>query len=167
MPKLGPTKTAPRWINTRLEYDPAGKLIRIEGFWDARPILEAGGAAVIEHTDWAFYSDGTEAGSVIIGTKNTNPAKGDIPNDTVIFYRAGVEETAGNAAMNFTCQLQYNRNSAGFVDVNATSTHVQSVATANIADGADTTQRMTAFTYDGSNEGFDEVDGLAGGGTAD
>jgi hypothetical protein len=124
----------------------------------------AGGDPVLEVTEWAFYADGTEGGSVIIGSAKDNPT---LAVDTIYFVRFGLEETAGNSAMNQTAQLQYNYESGGWVNVDGSSAVVQSVATGNIADGADTTQRITSFSFDGSNEGFDEVDGVAGGNMAD
>jgi len=97
------------WINTRLEYDAEGRLTRREGYWHEGPVLSAGGVPTLEHTDWAFYNDGTEAGSTIIGTKNVNPAKGDLANDTIYLYRAGVHETAGNSAKNVSLNLSTTR----------------------------------------------------------
>ena len=112
-----------------------------------------------EHTDWAFYNDGTESGSVIIGSKNTNPT---LNVDTIYLYRAGVHETAGNVEDAPPFQIQYNLNAAGWNNVDGVSSVVQIVATSNIADGDDTTQRMTSFTHVSNNDGFDEVDGICG-----
>ena len=160
-------KPTSRWINTRgvLEWD-GDKYVEIEsdGYWYDGPLALATTPPTMEVTDWAFYNDGTEAGSVIIGTKNTNPT---LDVDTIYLARFGLEETSGNNSKNTQPQLQYNHEGGGWNNVNATSSVVQSIATANIADGDDTTQRMTAFTYDSANEGFDEVDGIAGGGTTD
>lgn len=170
MTKPKQTKTnGRRWINTLLAYDFTGKLVEVQGFWYDGPVLEAGGPPFLEQIDWAFYDDGTEAGSTLVSghTKNNNPVKGALLVDTIYLYRAGVLESSGNGTMNFTCQLQYNKNTTGWNDVNGSSANIQSVATGNIADGDDTTQRMTSFSHDSTNEGFDEVDGLAGGNSAD
>jgi hypothetical protein len=119
----------------------------------------------MEVEDWAFYLDGTEAGSVIVDQKNVNQT---LDVDKIYFVRFGLQETAGESSKNTAPQLQYNYESAGFVNVDATSAVVQSIASeAAINDGDDTTQRITAFTFDGTNQGFDEVDGVAGGGDAD
>jgi hypothetical protein len=157
-----------RWISTSLEYDFDGALVSREGYWHEGDVVQAGGAAT-RGGSWAFYADGSEAGSVINGTKNVNPTKGDLVNGTVYLFRHGVEEDGGGSWMNAAPQLQYNKNSGGFVDVNASSSNIQSAASGTISDGADTTQRITSgeFTLDSTNEGFDGVDGTAGGATAD
>lgn len=121
------------------------------------------GQPVTRGADWAFYADGTESGSVINGTKNVNPTKGDLQNDTIYLFRFGMEETSGNDWNPSDVQLEYDHNAAGPVIVNGSSSVVQSVATGNIADGADTTQRITAFTHQSTNAGFDEVDGALAG----
>jgi|GEM_PF-6179581 len=134
--------------------------LRDEWEWYKGSIALAGGVPVMEHTDWAFYEDGTESGSAIIGSKNINQT---LEVDTIYLFRAGVHETAGTRKTNLNCQIQYNHNGGGFNAVGASSSVVQTVATANIADGDDTTQRMTSFTYISNNNCFDEVDGVAGG----
>ena len=156
----------PRWINTRLEYDRHGNLNICEGFWDYGPFLEAT-AASKDAADWAFHNDGTESGATFIDSSNLSPAKGTIANDTIFFFRQGAEETAGGGWMNVNLQLQYNHEGAGYVDVTATSNVIQSVATANIADNANTTQRITSYTFESTNGAFDEVDGDAGNGSQD
>lgn len=140
------------------------KVLRDESYWHDGAVSLAGGTPTLEAADWAFYEDGTESGSVIIGTKNNNQT---LNTDTIYFFRQGLEETAGNKAANQTMQLQYNHNGGGFTNVTGSSSVIQSVASANITDQNDTTQRITAFTYDPSNKGIDEVDGIAGGSTAD
>lgn len=156
----------PRWINTRLEYDWHGNLIVRERFWDYGPFLDAGGAS-IDAANWAFHNDGTESGATFIDSADTSPAKGTLVNGTIYQFRQGVNETAGGGWMNATVQLQYNINGGGYTNVTGSSNVIQSVATGNIADGADTTQRITGFTYENTNGGFDEVDGLAGDGVVD
>lgn len=154
-----------RWVNIKVVIDiRTGKVVEEQGFWYDGPLALATTPPTMEVTDWAFYSDGTEAGSVIIGAKNTNPT---LEVNTIYLVRFGLEETSGNASKNTAPQLQYNLKGAGWNNVTDISSVVQAVATTNIADGADTTQRMTSFTYDSTNDGFDEVDGIAGGATAD
>lgn len=156
-----------RWINTKIEIQllEAGfEVLSKEGFEYDGPLALATDPPVLEAADWAFYNDGTEAGSTIIGTKNTNQS---LDTDTIYLFRQGLEETAANSARNQTMQLQYNHLGGGWNDVNATSLVVRSIATSNITDGDDTTQRITAFTHDPTNGGFDEVDGIAGDATAD
>ena len=158
-----------RWINTRLEYSPDGRLLHRDGFWHKGPVLDAGGAQS-RGGSWRFSDDGTETGAVLLGTVNTNPAKGDLVNGTVYHLRFGIEEAAGGGLMNFSPQLQYNKNSGGWVDVNGSSSNIQSAA-GGLVDGEDTVARSGVsqgeYTEDTTNEGADEVDGIAGGNTAD
>ena len=57
-------------------------------------------------------------------------------------------------------QLQYNLNSAGWNDVNASSSVVISSASPNLADNTSTTQQLGAGTFDAiAANKFDEVDG--------
>ncbi len=119
-------------------------------------------------SNWAFHVDGTESGAAIIGSQDVSPAKGDLDIDTIFQYRQGIEEDNGGGWMNYSVKLQVEKNGiGGFVDVNASSANVQSIATASITDGADTTQRVSSMTFDTSNGGFDEVDGTAGDGSSD
>ena len=158
-----------RWINTRLEYGPDGRLLHRDGFWHRGPVLEAGGAQS-RGGSWRFSDDGTETGAVLLGTVNTNPAKGDLVNGTVYHIRFGIEEAAGGSLMNFSPQLQYNKNSGGWVNVDGSSSNIQSAA-GGLVDGEDTVARSGVsqgeYTEDTTNEGADEVDGIAGGNTAD
>ena len=161
--------TDQRWINTFVEFvwneqTQQYETLHSEGFWYAGPLSLATTPPTLEVTNWAFYNDGTESGSTIIGSVNTNPT---LDVDTIYQVRFGLEETSGNISKNTTAQLEYNLNGAGWNDVNAASLVVQSAPSANLTDGDDTTQRITAFTFDTTNEGVDEVNGLAGGGTAD
>ena len=161
--------TDQRWVNTFVEFvwneqTQQYETLRSEGFWYAGPLSLATTPPTLEVTNWAFYDDGTESGSVIIGSVNTNPT---LDVDTIYQVRFGLEETSGNISKNTTAQLEYNLNGAGWNDVNAASLVVQSAPSANLTDGDDTTQRITSFTFDTTNEGVDEVNGLAGGGTAD
>ena len=159
----------PTWINTFVEtqYNPETdtfEVIRKEGYWYVGPIALAASPPVLEQTDWAFYNDGTESGSTIIGTKNTNPT---LALDTTYLFRAGVEETAGNAARNQTSKLQFSHNSGTWTNITTATSPVRLWANGNIADGDHTTQRITAFSYDTTNAGFDDVDGIAGSGVTD
>lgn len=154
------TKAHLEWDEEKRQYI----AITDEGYWYSGPLALATTPPVLEVTDWAFFDDGTESGSSIIGTKNTNPT---LDVDTLYQFRTGLEETGGNLGKNQTPQLQYNHNAGGWNNVTGSSLVIQAVASANLTDGGDTTQRLTAFTYDSSNEGIDEVDGLAGGATAD
>lgn len=152
-----------------MEYGPDGLLLHREGFWHKGPVLQAG-AAQSRGGSWRFSDDGTETGAVLLGTVNTNPAKGDLVNGTVYHLRFGIEEAQAGSLMNFSPQLRYNKNSTGWVDVNGSSSNIQSAA-GGLVDGEDTVARSGVsqgeYTEDTTNEGADEVDGIAGGNTAD
>lgn len=162
-------QTEPSWVNTRIElrwnkernyYEEA----LVEGYWYSGEWALATTPPTLEVTNWAFYNDGTESGSTIIGSVNTNPT---LNVDTIYLVRFGLEETSGNASKNTGPQLQYNHNGGGWNNATSLSSVVRIVTTTNITDGADTTQRITSFTFDATNEGFDELTGIAGGATTD
>lgn len=157
-----------RWINTKVVYDSFGKEIYSEGYWYDGPLALLT-TPTRESADWAFYQDGPETSATIIGSKNTNPTKGDLSNDTLYQLRIGVEETAGGGWMNAVLQLEYSLNSGGWNHVDAASSVVQSLASGEvtIVDGNDTTQRITAYTFDTTNQGIDEVNGISGGSDPD
>jgi hypothetical protein len=73
-----------------------------------------------------------------------------------------VQETAGVADTGKTFQLEYNRNGGGWNDVTDSSSVIKAAATANVADGADTTQQLGSGTYVSTNAGFDEANGQVG-----
>lgn len=157
-----------RWVNTRLEYAD-GRVIKEEGFWYTGPWTKAG-AANSRSNNWGIYNDGSESASTLIGSLNVNPAKGDLDNDTIYLFRIAIEEDGGGSLMNFSPQLTYNHNGGGDTDVNATSSVIRSAGSGSgLTDGGDTTDRITSgdFTFDPTNEGQDEIDGVAGGNTAD
>ena len=109
--------------------------------------------------------DGSESAATWIAAINTDWTQNPDENFRVRFL---VEETADAVDLDVTFQLQYNKNSGGWNDVNAASTNVRSSASPNVVDGADTTKQMGGpGTFLTNNDGFDEVDGLAGGAVLD
>lgn len=109
--------------------------------------------------------DGNETTATWQANQNTNWTNGVDANLRVRFE---VQETAGCAKNNVVWQLQYNRNSAGWVTVNGTSSVVRSSASPNLADAANLTDQLTVGTgtFQGAT-GFDEVNGAAGGSSMD
>ncbi|MEE9499597.1 MAG: hypothetical protein V3V24_09690 [Nitrospinaceae bacterium] len=157
-----------RWVNTRIESID-GRVIQEEGYWYSGPWIKAG-AANSRSNNWGLYNDGSESASTLIGSLNTNPAKGDLVNDTIYLFRIAIEEDGGGSLMNFSPQLTYNHNGGGDTEVNATSSVIRSAGSGSgLTDGGDTTDRITSgdFTFDPTNEGQDEINGSAGGNTAD
>ena len=92
----------------------------------------------IDQDSFRFYDDGTESGSTVLADVNKEI---DIAVDTVFQIRFLIQETAGESLSNQEYQLEYNKNNAGWVDVNATSSNVRSAAGALVEDGK-TTQRI-------------------------
>jgi hypothetical protein len=78
-----------------------------------------------------------------------------------------VQETSGISEWDKSFQLEYNLNGGGWNDVTGASSVVKAGATANVTDGADTTQQLGSGTYPPTNDGFDEADGLVGGTSLD
>lgn len=99
--------------------------------------------------------DGNETTATFKGALNSDQT---LAVDTNFRLRLQVSETDAGA-VSFSGQLQYNLNSGGWNDVNASSSVVQSVASPNVADGAATTEQLAgAGTFTAGT--FDEVDGL-------
>lgn len=109
--------------------------------------------------------DGNETTATWKATQSTNWTQAV---DVNLRVRLEVQETAGCAGANKVWQLQYNRNSAGWVTVNGSSSVVRSSASPNLADAANLTDQLTAGTetFVGAT-GFDEVNGAAGGSSMD
>lgn len=115
-----------------------------------------------------LYNDGTESGSVGYTVEDqtvvTLPASA---LDVVFQWRAQVRYTGTTVGGTDTLngQLQYRKNGGAWTTVNGASSNVRSAATASIADGANTTRRLTDYsgqTFDGTAQ-FDEVDGSVAG----
>ena len=86
--------------------------------------------------------------------------------------RFEIQEGANCAGNNKVWRMQYNLASAGWVDCSATSNVVRASASANLADGAATTNQLTlgTGTFQGGTAttgGFDEGDCNAGGASMD
>jgi len=77
-------------------------------------------------------------------------------------------QNSTTAINNLDVKIQYNRNGAGWVDVNATSSVVRSSASPNLADQANLTEQLTGGTgtFIGATS-FDEVNGSCGGTSLD
>jgi hypothetical protein len=113
--------------------------------------------------------DGNETTATWKALQNTNWSQ-DV--DTNFRVRLEVQETAACAKNNVVWRLQYNLNSAGWVDCSATSSVVRASASANFTDGAATTNQLTVGTgtFQGgaaSTGGMDEGDCNAGGASMD
>ena len=128
-----------RWISTRVVYGPDGRKLIDDGFWYDGPIAQAAAMAAWQQSHFALYEDGTESGAVIIGTAD-NQQQLDV--DTIYIARLQVDETGGADGDIKSITWLYNINGSGDVTLTTTSLAVQAVDSANLTDGADTTQRL-------------------------
>ncbi|MCH9046449.1 MAG: hypothetical protein IIA40_10120 [SAR324 cluster bacterium] len=103
--------------------------------------------------------DGSESAATWKAALNTDWTQAVDENFRIRFL---VTETGGAASNNVQPQLQYNLNSAGWNDVNATSLVARSSLSPNFAEGDNTTQQLGAGTFITPNSGMDEDEGLAG-----
>ncbi|NIQ91673.1 MAG: DUF2341 domain-containing protein, partial [Deltaproteobacteria bacterium] len=107
----------------------------------------------------ARNDNGDETTSTWTAAANTNWTQMVDKNFRVRFL---VQETSGIADSGKTFQLEYNLNGGGWNDVTGSSSVVKATATANVTDGANTTQQLGSGTYVPTNAGFDEANGQVG-----
>lgn len=153
-----PKKT---WINTHVIFEWDGSRFvetYAEGYEYQGPLALAHTNPSLDQDSFAFYNDGTEAGSTIIGSVNTNPT---LDVDTTYLVRFLVQEAAGGTTTNTSVTLQYNHNSGGWNNVTTTSSVVKAVDSVNLTDGNNTTQRIGSGTFQSTNAGVIE-DGTGG-----
>lgn len=137
-----------RWVNTLVLYDALGHVTRREGYWYDGPLSLAGAMSAWDQDSYAFYEDGTESGSVIIGSANNQQTL-----DVETFYqcRLLIQETNAAAGSLMTPEFEYNHNTGGWNDINGSSNVVQAVDSANLTGGGDTTQRIGSGTFIATN----------------
>jgi hypothetical protein len=112
----------------------------------------------------ARNDNGDESTAIWMAAANTNWTQMVDKNFRLRFL---VQETSGISEWDKSFQLEYNLNGGGWNDVTGASSVVKAGATANVTDGADTTQQLGSGTYPPTNDGFDEADGLVGGTSLD
>jgi len=95
--------------------------------------------------DYAFYADGTESGSVIVGSAG---AQQSLDVDTIYFCRLAVSDTAGaenSGPATLTCRWQFNLAGGGWTDVGA-ATALQFANSSNVAHDDTTSNRQPTGT---------------------
>ncbi len=133
-------------------------------FWicDVQASITAMDNPTMEQDSFRFRNDdGSESAATWKAAVNTDVTI-TVSGNTAFRIRFLVQETAGNASVNFKPQLQRQLNAGGFVDVTGTSGVIRAVDSANLTDGEDTTQQIGAGTFITNNDGVDEVNGVAG-----
>jgi len=94
-------------------------------------------------TDYAFYGEGSESGSTIIGTQNNQQ---NVDVDTNFQIRVLMQESSGTGDVFEAGQWQYELNTSGtWVDVTTTSSVLQAVNSSSLT-ATDTTSRLTGGT---------------------
>ena len=101
--------------------------------------------------------DGSESGATWIAAEGKGA---DWAKDTNLRFRAAVAKTnAGTASKAF--KLQYSKNGGTWTDVTGSSSNVRMAASANLTEGADTTQQIsTGDTFVTNNNGQEDNDGV-------
>ena len=117
----------------------------------------------------ARNDDGSETTATWIAAQNATWSQ---VVDSNFRIRLEVQETAACAGANKVWRLQYNKNSAGWVDCSASSVVIRASASANFTDGAATTDQLTVGTGtfiggSGTTGGMDEGNCNAGGASMD
>lgn len=96
---------------------------------------------------YAFYNDGTESGSTIIGSANSQQ---ELDCDTTYICRVEIVEENGAGGDCKTPEWEYNHNGGGWVDVTTSSSVVKAVS-GGLVDGNDTTQRLGSGSFISTN----------------
>ena len=154
-----------RWINTEviLQWNPDTQSydeVSTQGYWYDGPMALAHNTPNYDQDSYAWYNDGTESGSTIIGTANTSQT---LNADTTYLIRFLIQEDNGGTGNNNSFQLEYDVNNSGtWNNVTSTSNSVRAVASGNLTEGGNTTQRLGAGTFITTNAGVDSGDGAAG-----
>jgi len=148
-----------RWISTRSvsEWDEAQQkyvLVSDEGYWYDGPMALAHDNPTWDMASTAFYNDGTESGSTIIGTADTQQT---LDNDTTYFCRA-LQENPVAAGEKQAFNWEYNHAGGGWTAVTTTSSVIIAVTSSNVANADDTTNRLGGTgTFITDNNGVDDT----------
>lgn len=113
----------------------------------------------LAQTQYRFYEDGTESGSVAIANQNTDITRA--VSSPQLLLRVMIDETggvAGGATDDY--QLQASLNGGAFQNVTTSSTVVKAFASGNLTDAGATTNRLTGGTGTFSGTASVSEDGL-------
>jgi len=119
-------------------------------------------AAFIPSLDsFRYYEDGTETGSSAIDTQDTDISR-NVDSDSNLQIRIRVQEQGPGSVGGVSTddwQLQYDKNTGGFVNVASSSSNVKAFPSASLVDAADTTNRLGAGTGSFIAGEIDEANG--------
>lgn len=146
----------------RIDYGPSGRpLLQVRRPYNG-PWALATGSPYMQEEHYAFYSDGTEAGSVIVGSADNQQT---LQTGLIYFARFCIANTGNYGIKNLALAFEYNHNSGGWNDITTSSTVVLAVDSANVATGDDCTARLVGTgTFHADNDGVCE-DGVTCGGS--
>jgi len=131
------------------------------GSYTNTPTLTVPAAKYTQSSFRGRNDDGSETTATWKAAANFNWQQAPDENFRVRFL---IEETADEVDSNVEFQLQYNLNVAGWNNVTGASSVVQASASANLTDGADTTEQLNGpGSFLTLNDGIDEANGIAGG----
>lgn len=116
---------------------------------------------------WTANVDGTSTTAPDLVTEQTSNATHSIDKGTQIAVGFVLQEVAGFIAANVRPQLQYDKNTTGFLNVDGVSSNVQSINNTATADAANTADVLGGTgTFIGATA-FDDVNGQSGGAALD
>lgn len=158
------------WTKRVFEWDEAAQkfvTLEKEGYWYDGPMaLCMDDPTMRQLAIQVFNDDGTDetdsTSKAGIGVDITGQAL-----DENFLVRFVVDENAGNANANYSCQLEVRLEGGAYQNVNGSSTIARSFDSTKLTEDADTTQRTGSGTFLTANMGQDDVDGTAGGQTPD
>jgi len=105
--------------------------------------------------EYAFYNDGTEAGSTIIGSSNNQQT---LDTDTTYLCRFQLHNDNGKNAGSVVWTFEFNHQGGGWTDVSTSAAAIQAVGSDNLTEGQDCTNRLTnqGVSFEGDNNGVTE-----------
>jgi len=146
----------------RVDIGPSGKPL----FYHRRPYKGpwalATGDPWIEEEHYAFYDEGTESGSSIIGTADNQQTLTTGQNYQVRFC---IANTGTYGYKNMDIQFMYNHEGGGDTPITTSSSVIRAYDSASLTQGGDCTARLTGTgTFHADNDGVCE-DGVTCGGS--
>ena len=92
-----------------------------------------------DQIEYAFYNDGSESGSSIIGSSNSQQT---LDVDTTYLFRLQIHND-NNKEGNATWTFEFNHAGGGWTDVSTSAAAIQAVDSSNLTEGDDCTNRLT------------------------
>jgi hypothetical protein len=114
--------------------------------------------ATYDVIEYAFYNDGTESGSTIIGSSNNQQT---LTVNTIYLLRLQIHNDNNKASSGNQWQFEFNHAGGGWTDITTSAAAIQAVDSSNLTEGEDCTNRLTnqGANFISDNNGVTE-DGL-------